>query len=104
MVLNLIQQLGSAMVYPDCTNVETNRKLWDLYAQEWDPQVQWVQQMASHLPSEVIATRNMAQSCNVSECEVVGAVKGSVAAVAGESQRFLGSAAPCFAIAEQRLG
>lgn len=37
MVANLVQSLGSALVYPDAGNFETNRKLWDNYAAEWEP-------------------------------------------------------------------
>ena len=39
MVANLVQSLGSALVYPDAGNFETNRKLWDNYAAEWEPGV-----------------------------------------------------------------
>lgn len=38
MVTNLIQSLGSSLVYPDAGNFETNRKLWNMYASEWDPE------------------------------------------------------------------
>lgn len=37
MVANLVKSLGSALVYPDAGNLETNRKLWDNYAAEWEP-------------------------------------------------------------------
>lgn len=37
MVANLVQSLGSALVYPDAGNFDTNRKLWDNYAAEWEP-------------------------------------------------------------------
>lgn len=37
MVANLVQSLGSALVYPDSGNFDTNRKLWDNYAAEWEP-------------------------------------------------------------------
>jgi 2-polyprenyl-3-methyl-5-hydroxy-6-metoxy-1,4-benzoquinol methylase len=52
MVINLIQQLGSAVVYPDTTNAGTNKKLWDLYAKEWSPESDWVQQMTANLGDE----------------------------------------------------
>lgn len=42
MVINLVQNLGSALVYPDPGNLETNRKLWDNYASEWEPTARWV--------------------------------------------------------------
>ncbi|CAM9669585.1 unnamed protein product [Chrysoparadoxa australica] len=35
------------MVYPDAGNFETNRKLWDIYAQEWSVGTDWVQSMAA---------------------------------------------------------
>lgn len=41
MVANLVQSLGSALVYPDAGNLETNRKLWDNYAAEWEPSARW---------------------------------------------------------------
>ncbi len=37
MVANLVHSLGSALVYPDAGNFDTNRKLWDNYAAEWEP-------------------------------------------------------------------
>eukprot|EP00968_Pinguiococcus_pyrenoidosus_P011498 scaffold926_cov248-Pinguiococcus_pyrenoidosus.AAC.11 len=36
------RSLGSALVYPDAGNFETNRKLWELYAAEWHPTQPWV--------------------------------------------------------------
>ncbi|CAN0227757.1 unnamed protein product, partial [Ectocarpus sp. 8 AP-2014] len=42
MVSNLVQSLGSALVYPDAGNFDTNRKLWDNYAAEWEPDARFV--------------------------------------------------------------
>ncbi len=36
LVLQTIRSLSAAFVYPEPTNVETNRKLWDEYAKSWD--------------------------------------------------------------------
>ena len=33
----LVQQLSSALVYTDAGNAETNRRLWDRYAESWGP-------------------------------------------------------------------
>ena len=83
MVLNLIQQLGSAMVYPDCSNPETNRKLWDLYAKEWSPSIDWVQQMSSHLPAESDDSHASAtQSATAGEVEVKAESPGAAPAPA----------------------
>ncbi|CAM9751580.1 unnamed protein product [Choristocarpus tenellus] len=38
MVAQLVKSLGSALVYADPGNFETNRKLWNNYAAEWDPE------------------------------------------------------------------
>ncbi|CAM9507307.1 unnamed protein product [Discosporangium mesarthrocarpum] len=46
MVSQLVKTLGSALVYADVGNFETNRKLWDNYAAEWGPNISWVQTMA----------------------------------------------------------
>ncbi|CBN73823.1 methyltransferase type 12 [Ectocarpus siliculosus] len=52
MVSNLVQSLGSALVYPDAGNFDTNRKLWDNYAAEWEPDASWVQKMAQGSKTE----------------------------------------------------
>lgn len=52
MVANLVQSLGSALVYPDAGKIETNRKLWDNYAAEWEPDASWVQKMAQGSKTE----------------------------------------------------
>ena len=46
-IRNVIQSLSSAMVYPDCTNEDTNRKLWDQYARSWSADAPWVLRMNS---------------------------------------------------------
>jgi hypothetical protein len=38
LVAGLVQQLSSALVYTDVGNTETNRRLWDRYAESWGPQ------------------------------------------------------------------
>lgn len=47
MVVDLIRSLSGAIVYPDAGNFATNRKLWDLYAEDWDPQSDWVRSMSA---------------------------------------------------------
>ncbi len=52
MVQGLISALSGAMVYTDVGNLETNKRLWDRYAQEWEgsgsgTQSEWVQEMAA---------------------------------------------------------
>jgi SAM-dependent methyltransferase len=49
LVLQTIRSLSAAFVYPEPTNVETNRKLWDEYAKSWDNDGDWVQTMAGHV-------------------------------------------------------
>jgi SAM-dependent methyltransferase len=39
-------------VYTDSGNISTNRKLWDNYAKEWDPNREWVKRMAGNLSEE----------------------------------------------------
>ncbi|KAM3573084.1 hypothetical protein VYU27_004953 [Nannochloropsis oceanica] len=58
MVQGLIQALSGAMVYTDVGNLETNRRLWNRYAEEWHEgdkasrcnttSSTWVQEMAAH--------------------------------------------------------
>ena len=45
-VLALMQALQPAVVYTNESNVDTNRKLWDAYAQEWTPDEEWVRREA----------------------------------------------------------
>jgi len=50
LVLQTIRELSTAFVYPQPTNVETNRKLWDEYAKSWKAEdEEWVQTMAGHV-------------------------------------------------------
>ena len=35
MVQQMVQKLSGALIYPDAGNVQTNEKLWDVYASEW---------------------------------------------------------------------
>lgn len=37
LVASLVQQLSGALVYTDVGNAETNRRLWDRYAESWGP-------------------------------------------------------------------
>eukprot|EP00747_Dinoflagellata_sp_TGD_P077760 gnl/TRDRNA2_/TRDRNA2_159736_c0_seq1.p1 gnl/TRDRNA2_/TRDRNA2_159736_c0~~gnl/TRDRNA2_/TRDRNA2_159736_c0_seq1.p1 ORF type:complete len:292 (-),score=58.89 gnl/TRDRNA2_/TRDRNA2_159736_c0_seq1:100-975(-) len=55
-VINLIRSLSDAIVYPDAGNFVTNRKLWDLYAQDWDPEREWVRKMAANLDRDTTST------------------------------------------------
>lgn len=43
LVASLVQQLSGALVYTDVGNAETNRRLWDRYAEAWGPkeEVRW---------------------------------------------------------------
>ena len=53
LVLQTVRELSAAFVYPERTNVETNRKLWDEYAKSWDDgKCEWVQTMAGHVGRE----------------------------------------------------
>lgn len=38
LVQSLVQQLSGALVYTDAGNAETNRRLWDRYAEAWSPE------------------------------------------------------------------
>jgi SAM-dependent methyltransferase len=49
MVMQVLRSLGGAVVYPDCTNFETNKKLWNVYAREWKPDAGWVKDMVKPL-------------------------------------------------------
>lgn len=40
LVASLVQQLSGALVYTDAGNAETNRRLWDRYAEAWSPQTE----------------------------------------------------------------
>ena len=49
MVLELLKGLQKCAVYTDTPNHETNRKLWDAYAQSWSSDVGWLQRMSGHV-------------------------------------------------------
>lgn len=49
LVLRTIRELSAAFVYPEPTNVETNRKLWDEYARSWDHREEWLLKMAKQV-------------------------------------------------------
>ncbi|OLP87612.1 putative alpha-1,2-galactosyltransferase [Symbiodinium microadriaticum] len=57
MVLELLKDLQKCAVYTDTPNHETNRKLWDAYAQSWSSDVAWVQRMSSHVSREAGALK-----------------------------------------------
>ena len=48
MVGDLIKALSGALVYPDLSNVEANKRLWNQYAAQWSPQSEFVTTMARH--------------------------------------------------------
>ena len=43
----MVQKLSGALIYPDAGNVQTNEKLWDVYASEWGAEAGWVAGMAA---------------------------------------------------------
>jgi 2-polyprenyl-3-methyl-5-hydroxy-6-metoxy-1,4-benzoquinol methylase len=47
MVQQMVQKLSGALIYPDAGNVQTNEKLWDVYASEWCAEAGWVAGMAA---------------------------------------------------------
>ncbi|CAH0370238.1 unnamed protein product [Pelagomonas calceolata] len=47
MVQQMVQKLSGALIYPDAGNVQTNEKLWDVYASEWGAEAGWVAGMAA---------------------------------------------------------
>ncbi|CAK0869135.1 unnamed protein product [Prorocentrum cordatum] len=47
LILQTVRELSAALVYPEPSNVETNRKLWDEYAKAWDTSEEWVRRMAA---------------------------------------------------------
>lgn len=46
-LLSVARTLNAVVLYPEAKNSDTNRRLWDTYANEWDPSDSWVQRMAS---------------------------------------------------------
>ena len=47
MVLELLKNLQECAVYTDSPNCETNRKLWNAYAQNWATDADWVKRMSN---------------------------------------------------------
>mmetsp|Transcript_30919 Transcript_30919/g.49894 ORF Transcript_30919/g.49894 Transcript_30919/m.49894 type:complete len:278 (-) Transcript_30919:473-1306(-) len=50
-VLALVQSLAPAVAYKE-SNLESNRKIWNLYAKDWQPDRDWVRKMADNLGDE----------------------------------------------------
>jgi len=48
-ITSLISSLSTSLVYTDPGNVETNKKLWNAYAEDWQPDRDWVETMAGHV-------------------------------------------------------
>lgn len=51
-LLKLVQSLSEHLVYTESTNVETNRKLWNRYAQDWTQDAEFVTKMVGNLPGK----------------------------------------------------
>eukprot|EP00930_Biecheleria_cincta_P003199 TRINITY_DN104132_c0_g1_i1.p1 TRINITY_DN104132_c0_g1~~TRINITY_DN104132_c0_g1_i1.p1 ORF type:complete len:344 (-),score=72.98 TRINITY_DN104132_c0_g1_i1:563-1594(-) len=119
MVLELLKSLQSCAVYTDTPNHETNRKLWDAYAQGWGSDKDWVQRMAGHLPGPqerqlefvgdewsdesslqaVLAEWLQPLVTAESTCAEVGSGGGRIAArIAGKVRRLV-----CFDVSSQML-
>ena len=49
MVLELLKNLQKCLVYTDVRNSETNRKLWNAYAKNWERDADWVKRMSGHV-------------------------------------------------------
>ena len=52
MVLELLKNLQQCAVYTDTPNFETNRKLWNAYAQSWATDAEWVQRMSKDVSKQ----------------------------------------------------
>mmetsp|Transcript_997 Transcript_997/g.1666 ORF Transcript_997/g.1666 Transcript_997/m.1666 type:complete len:167 (+) Transcript_997:289-789(+) len=50
-VLRLVQSLAPSVAYKE-SNLEQNRKVWNLYAKDWKPDEGWVRTMAENLGEE----------------------------------------------------
>jgi ubiquinone/menaquinone biosynthesis C-methylase UbiE len=50
-VARLVQSLAPCVAYKE-SNVEANRKVWNLYAKDWSPETEWVKKMAGNLGEE----------------------------------------------------
>jgi len=51
-VAALVQALSQHIVYSESSSVDTNRKLWNRYAEDWKPDANFVTKMADNLPDE----------------------------------------------------
>jgi hypothetical protein len=58
-LLKLVQSLSDCLVYTESTNVETNRKLWNRYAEEWTRDAEFVTKMVSNLPGQPDPTEHL---------------------------------------------
>lgn len=45
---NLLSALNEAVITNE-SNVNTNKKIWDRYAEEWNPNKKWVKKMATNI-------------------------------------------------------
>jgi 2-polyprenyl-3-methyl-5-hydroxy-6-metoxy-1,4-benzoquinol methylase len=59
MVQAMVQKLSGALIYPDAGNVQTNEKLWDVYASEWGAEAGWVAGMAASNRDEAERLENV---------------------------------------------
>ena len=59
MVQQMVQKLSGAAIYPDAGNVQTNEKLWDVYASEWGAEAGWVAGMAASNRDEAERLENV---------------------------------------------
>jgi SAM-dependent methyltransferase len=50
-VARLVQSLAPCVAYKE-SNVEANRKVWNMYAKDWSPETEWVKRMAGNLGEE----------------------------------------------------
>lgn len=53
-ILQLVQHLNASIVYPECSNFETNVKLWKYYAKDWKPDADYVLKIANGTQVEII--------------------------------------------------
>lgn len=58
-LLKLVQSLSEHLVYTESTNVETNRKLWNRYAEEWAKEAEFVTKMVYNLPGKPDPTEHL---------------------------------------------
>jgi ubiquinone/menaquinone biosynthesis C-methylase UbiE len=50
-VAKLVQSLAPCVSYKE-SNLEANRKVWNMYAKDWSPETEWVKKMAGNLGEE----------------------------------------------------